>query len=542
MKKQEIISFILIGLFLFDSIGYVISFSSYPFHGSTSHVNCIHNRIQALYYPKRNKKMYKISKRRKTIEQKRRELLNNNNKNSNSNTNTNTIEMNNIRIKIILDNIQLSNNTHITMPTIKSMIHNAVKYFSSRIQVFPIDHEIIVENCLDLSTFEGTGYDLVLFFSNVQKHCGVNTIAYSSICELHYETRRPVSGIINFCKLDQVYHSSGNLKDFYKTIIHEMYHVFGFSNYILTKWPNQEMTKKYSERNEFVTKIVSPSIKKYVQNYFNCPTLNGAELDFSNSHLKMRIYKGSIMAAILEKDTRLDILPMIALCDLKFYNCKNFSLSLSSSSPPTLYPFEYNNNVESFELRFWGKSLGCKFALDTCLNSYLEHPKLSPFCFKVLEEKCSYNANYKGKCIYMRYGIKVPPQNRYFTDDTVGGRQIMDFCPIYERIETCSSNTKCIDTTTTTTTTTITTKNNNNLECLEYACISSETFAINYKDKWESCKEIGICPKNLEPFCHNFNFNILNLTSTNIISIISNSGKSSMGEFIICIFLIIICI
>lgn len=399
--------------------------------------DCIHNQVQSLYKIGRSKNVF--------VDNLRREIS--------------SSEWGPIRIKIQYDDIK-HNDIKILVGEIKNMFERIIQ-----VKNFHVGFEAY--NCLLDKFMNIHDHDIVIHISETQYNCQTKSLAYAQICEINDVDKRPISSVVNICKM-------GDLVDLYLWITHEFFHAFGFSKYVF----NSMMVRPFFKDGQTIYKLISKHALNTSREYFNCKDLNGVELERDLSHLKKRIYFQDLMSAVYTQGIGMSKLDFMVLHDMPFYRI-NFE--------------ELNKTVTDSQ---WGKGLGCSFAHDSCLDSYLKNKEYSPFCFNGKEEKCTYDNNGIGKCEVIEYKSKkmydryhhidygITNDGRFVEGRKLGGHDYMDFCPYYEEYKPCQQSTKCFD-----------------LPGIDHECLEYREDGIKVDSYWLNCTSENICSKKIRDKC-----------------------------------------
>ncbi|OQR94138.1 leishmanolysin-like peptidase, metalloprotease family M08, partial [Thraustotheca clavata] len=304
----------------------------------------------------------------------------------------------------------------------------------------------------------GTGVpntDYVLYVRAVQtKNCGSSVLAYATSCQQD-QYDRPIMGMVNFCpnKLDSrisVYTQQ------LMTAKHELAHALGFTaqmyaymrdsagtarttrdsasgqptlltNYVCPNGvtmssvmiPSDNTLKFFSERGHSVAKLVTPTVLKFAQEYFDCPTLNGVELENQDagacfgSHWEERIFEPEMMSPL--------------------QSFRNVASGL------TLAYFQdsgwYKVNFTAQEPMYWGAKRGCPFTSQTCItlssNGTNTATTSDHYCTDSKMDACTVDLTSRAFCtVSTTAGLNIPSYYRYFSDPTTAGEDFPDYCPI----------------------------------------------------------------------------------------------------------------
>eukprot|EP01116_Phalansterium_solitarium_P003362 TRINITY_DN1417_c0_g1_i10.p1 TRINITY_DN1417_c0_g1~~TRINITY_DN1417_c0_g1_i10.p1 ORF type:complete len:329 (+),score=70.70 TRINITY_DN1417_c0_g1_i10:27-989(+) len=161
-----------------------------------------------------------------------------------------------------------------------------------------------------------------------------------------------------------------------------------------------------------VVKIVTPRVAQAAREQFNCPTLDGLELEdyggagTTGSHWEM--------------------------CQVGEEYMAGFSNPLMPISKLTLALFEdsgfYTVNYSNAEPLAWGRGAGCTFAEGRCESSW---PGAPYFCTDSNLQACNAGRSAIGQCNLASYGAALPPFFQHFPNSPEKGGRIPapDYCP-----------------------------------------------------------------------------------------------------------------
>jgi len=223
------------------------------------------------------------------------------------------------------------------------------------------------------------------------------------------------------------YKSQAIIADWVSVVVHELFHALGFSAGIWTRNYKNPFTGKayvptqnFTERGETVTQFIGPNTLDRVREYFQCPTLNGAEIESSGgpgtagSHLEMRVFNDAVMAGAVGSTAWIALSPI----DLSVLQDSGW----------------YSPNYNATGRNYWGKNKGCVFALSKCVNGTKAQPRALDdqyFCTKSIVG-CTNSRRNRAICDTLQYTTTLPPEYQYFTSPNMGGRSLLvDFCPFF---------------------------------------------------------------------------------------------------------------
>ncbi|XP_076800845.1 ciliated left-right organizer metallopeptidase-like isoform X2 [Clavelina lepadiformis] len=187
-------------------------------------------------------------------------------------------------------------------------------------------------------------------------------IAYATYCQLD-QYNRPVAGYANFCPN----HLSSDLYEhekLYLTVLHEFFHVLGFSQKLFDKFQDCQFVTLSTSQNDSAARwdceprgeavdyvddwyrILTPAVRRESKEHFNCSRIAGPlESDTTDkkksSHWESRYIQPSLMTSTLG-------LPHLTILD-------RITLAVFQDSG------WYRVNMSQATELFWGKNAGCEF-------------------------------------------------------------------------------------------------------------------------------------------------------------------------------------
>ena len=223
-------------------------------------------------------------------------------------------------------------------------------------------------------------YGLILFFTAEGKPSDM-FVAWAGACMLSPQDYRPTMGRINF----NPYHLSNERKklfDQFATIMHEVYHVLGFSSglyeyYIDAKGVTKKITDTVITNGEgkYKHQIVAPKVVEYAKKFFNCDTLKGVPLEdngsqgSAGSHWEKTVLGNEFMVANTVAN------PVISMFTLKLLEETGW----------------YQVNPEMEEELEWGKGQGCAALTGECFIK-------GATCSRRGQEGCFYDYTFQALC------------------------------------------------------------------------------------------------------------------------------------------------
>ncbi|KAG1692551.1 hypothetical protein DVH05_025303 [Phytophthora capsici] len=276
------------------------------------------------------------------------------------------------------------------------------------------------------------------------------TLAYASTCQQD-QFDRPTFGMVNFCpsKIDT---AESSFERLVSTALHELTHVLGFSSrfFPLMRYedgsprterdeignpltfstgtcPNGKPIEYYvepsnstiqfaTERDHVVAKMVTPRVRAYVQQHFNCSTLEGAEMESQDggcvgSHWEERLFESEYMTAV---DSYRNVFSALTLA---FFEDSGW----------------YRVNASTTEVLHFGLNKGCSFVTEKCVDPVTETPIASDhFCTSIDTQGCSVDGRSRSTCSLSSNNQKIPAEYQYFSSNPwLGGTNTFaDFCPL----------------------------------------------------------------------------------------------------------------
>ncbi|OQR91742.1 leishmanolysin-like peptidase, metalloprotease family M08 [Achlya hypogyna] len=298
--------------------------------------------------------------------------------------------------------------------------------------------------------------DYVLYVRAVQTtHCDTSVLAYATSCQLD-QYDRPIMGMVNFCP-NKLKTTASAYELQLDTAMHELAHALGMTAQMYAYMRNPDGTPRtardpntnqpavltnyacpngvtatsvmlpaantmqfFTERGHSVAKLVTPTVLAYAQSYFNCPSLNGVELENQDagacfgSHWEERIFEPEMMSPLQSFRNVPSGLTLAYFQDSGWYQV-NFSVALPM---------------------YWGARRGCGFAMDTCVTLSQSNGTSTPnvpdhYCVNDAIDACTVDLTARAFCtVSSTTGATIPAYDQYFTDTTRGGAAFPDYCPI----------------------------------------------------------------------------------------------------------------
>jgi len=312
------------------------------------------------------------------------------------------------------------------------------------------------------------GADFIFYISSTQTdRCNKGaTVAYAAHCQQESGMDRPIAGHANLCP-DSISTKAQDLETLLSTVKHEILHALGFSvslypyfrdrdgNPRIPRHPKsgkpirtssdslsvENVVSNITRRDwkvrsglidRTVSMIVTPKVMEEVRNHFNCPDLEGAELEDQGeegtklTHWEKRVFENEAMTGTHTQKP--------------VYSRITFALMEDTGW--------YQPDYDLAQPLKWGKGLGCHFAKKSCKewidNKRQRGESIHPYCDKVkkdpLETECTDSREAVALCNLMEYPKEL--EGRYQNFDSLpgvkndkegkrygGSVNLADYCP-----------------------------------------------------------------------------------------------------------------
>ncbi|KAK6757598.1 hypothetical protein RB195_015425 [Necator americanus] len=307
--------------------------------------------------------------------------------------------------------------------------------------------------------------DFVFFVSVDGRKCDQRTMAFASHCAYDEYSRRPVAGFVNICPLAFNHMKAKDLSKWEAVIKHELIHALVFSRVLFSTFQG---ILRYTERvghmvlvsgvterfrrldwetatgivSHDVFMVVTPKVREEARKYFNCPDLEGAELEDQGGagtagvHWEKRVLENEAMSGVTTQ----------------VYALSRITLALFEDSG------WYEVNYDKAEPMSFGRGLGCGFAKQSCLTWIRRNAHNPyPFCNVLDDSRCSGNRKAKVRCnlmtglknVFSHYDYNIRNVYRDKKGRPIHGHgdlSISDYCPYYKEYGEYSSEGKHADT------------------------------------------------------------------------------------------------
>ena len=287
-------------------------------------------------------------------------------------------------------------------------------------------------------SFKTEGIDLAIF--GILCDLGESTLATASAKAFQEKEKeedpevenrgQPYVGVVRINR--HINYNLPNSKAYFQAIlVHEFTHILGFSKNFFEKY----YKNIYSKQDSFGvmrTYLNSTKLLEVARKYYNCPTLEGVELEnqggngTEGSHWEARILLGEYMNGYAYTEEMV---------------ISEFTLAVLEDSK------YYKANYYTGGLMRYGKHKGCEFLEQQCIDpqTHKMNPKFENEFFdslsKRIDQYSEYSVNLDASCSSGRqsrtYNIfwetnnisDVPEEYRYYANPKTTGYQPADYCP-----------------------------------------------------------------------------------------------------------------
>jgi len=173
-----------------------------------------------------------------------------------------------------------------------------------------------------------------------------------------------------------------------------------------------------------VHKFIGNRVLTAAREHFDCPTLNGAELEnhlttacsLMGSHWEQRIFNPELMTSFVQPISLLSSVTLALFEESGWYKANYAGAS------------GWRKGLD------WGYKQGCDFALKPCVDrtSGIGVGTPAHFYSTAVQTVCTLDRTAVGHVVLSTYNNALPSQYQYFTDTKQGGKQYIDYCPFVE--------------------------------------------------------------------------------------------------------------
>ena len=267
----------------------------------------------------------------------------------------------------------------------------------------------------------GSTYDLgvdLFMFGRFDNEMNDGTLATAGPMYMNPNNHQPLVGIVNInAKVD---YSKINSADYFQSIIiHEFTHALGFLySYFNDVYHN--IFTRVDEKGITRTYINSAKVLEVAKKYYNCPDIDGIELEESGgggtagSHWEARILLGDYMNGVIYPEEQVvSEITLALLEDTGFYK-----------------PNYYTGGLMRY-----GKGKGCDFVKKRCvsdthvINPLFENEFYDSLSSGYLDASCTSGRQSRTYYAWWQYD-DIPEVYRYFDNPKTGGFPPADYCPV----------------------------------------------------------------------------------------------------------------
>lgn len=277
---------------------------------------------------------------------------------------------------------------------------------------------------------KGVPADFILYISLERKYF-VNYVGTAACCVQDGANGQPLAG---YLILNYIEEWNLSYEDYLSTVIHEIVHALGFSEYLMQefikptgeKYNRNELFENVQLRGRVTTLLKLPTVLAKARKNFACEEMIGVELEMSGG-------RGSVGSHWDKRVMYNDF--MVADSDIKDVVYSDISMALLEDSGWYKVDYRYTMPI------VWGYKKGCNFLQNKCVIK--GKAQFSEFCTDTTgEARCDFSYLHKGSCS-IGYSDDIPEEYQYFSDENLAGTDLwLDYCPIVKPLPQgdCRSN------------------------------------------------------------------------------------------------------
>lgn len=333
-------------------------------------------------------------------------------------------------IRIYIDYTTLDSQIgQITMELInrfKEIMTKAVDTIQKLVMVKRFTSPLKIDSCYpsvkisDQVMYKGEAADLIIFpyFKLISDNY---TEASAAVCKADSTTLRPIAGFIEFEKNFDTTKINA-IENKTMLIIHQIYHILAFNDALFGFFLDQNgNTQVYDNiihtatvNGKTVRMIKTPTVLEIARTHFNCPTLQGIELEdmdggSTGSHWESRIMYGDFMIATQSTENVISDISLALLEDSGWYKVNYYTGGL----------FRY------------GKGKGCQFVNSKCIQNGITISENEFPIVNNMARTCFAGRTAKGIAYIKEYNVDLPGAFQYFIENPKkGGYDLADYCPV----------------------------------------------------------------------------------------------------------------
>ena len=310
----------------------------------------------------------------------------------------------------------------------------AFTYYSNALQVHQLINSIDYTSDLDAVAFpdgvsnkDFLGKSLsadILVQMRAENNSTEEFVAWCEYWAQDPNTKQPVTAVI---MMNLAYMSEETETQMVQTLTHELTHGLGFDGELFPLFTNSNGTQygydilvNVTKRGKTVTMVGSENVKARSRASFGCDTLEGLELqDTGGDGTAFSHWAARVMYNELMNPQELLLEPVYS----------DLTLALLEDSGWYLPDYSYGQTIQ------WGYQRGCNFFNDDCIiNQTAAFPE---FCADQTGDNiCDFNLFGYGPC-YFTQDSGIPSYEQYFSDKSLGGDPLADYCPVVYDLVDC---------------------------------------------------------------------------------------------------------
>ena len=311
-------------------------------------------------------------------------------------------------------------------------------FYSNALKVHRLTNSIAYTSALDAEAFpdgisskDFLGKTLSADFliqMREQNDASQGFVAWCQPWGLDPNTFQPITAVI---MMNTAYMSGGTETELVMTLTHEITHGLGFIGELFPYFIKSDGSRygydilaNATKRGKTVTMLASDNVKAKSRDSFGCSSLEGLELqDTGGSGTEFSHWASRVMYNELMNPQLLLLEPVYS----------EMTLALLEDSGWYMPDYSYGQTIQ------WGYQKGCNFFNEDCIvNQEAAFPE---FCAdQTGEYVCDFNLFGYGPCYFSQYS-GIPTYEQYFSDTTLGGDPLADYCPVIYDIVDCGDST-----------------------------------------------------------------------------------------------------
>lgn len=300
-------------------------------------------------------------------------------------------------------------------------------FFRTSLSVYSISENLVLTSSTCLSSVivpeehRATGIpntDVIIYITT-NSLTSVSYVAFAGACETdQYGLGNVLAGSV---VINQKNFKDNPMEDWLANIAHEMSHLLGFSQGLMSYWKNSsglayadsDLRKNITIRDTTKTVLTTPTVLEKARKVFNCSSLEGLELEDSGgsgtagSHWDKRIMMNDYMTAYIPTHGIFSDISLALFKDTGWYEVDY----LLAQSP------------------YFGRNAGCDFFNKKCIVDQVS-VNTSMWCTSSAKWGCDFFGLSKGGCTLTNY-TSLATEFQYFPNNLLlgGNDKYTDYCP-----------------------------------------------------------------------------------------------------------------